>query len=69
MFDDSKAPALPQTPRACPTCGSSDMVTTTNKTITIESYWRCLSCGEMWNPSRSREPRFDGRRTSGHRTW
>jgi hypothetical protein len=24
----------------------------TTKAITAESYWRCVSCGEIWNVSR-----------------
>ena len=40
-----------KTPSACPACGSRDM-TTTSKAVTVESYWRCVSCGEVWNQNR-----------------
>ena len=35
----------------CPFCASS-RVTTTNKTLTASTYWRCQACGEIWNPRR-----------------
>jgi transposase-like protein len=38
-------------PSACPACRSSD-ITTANKTVTAETYWRCLACGEVWNVAR-----------------
>jgi transposase-like protein len=36
---------------ACPFC-ASDRVSTTSKTPTVSTYWRCHSCGEIWNPGR-----------------
>jgi len=38
-------------PAACPVCGASDL-TTTSKTVTSETYWRCVPCGEVWNVAR-----------------
>ena len=46
-------------PSECPACRSSD-VKTTSKNVSAESYWRCLSCGEVWNVGR-REPAQGGR--------
>jgi hypothetical protein len=40
-----------QHPEACPFC-ESKAVGTRDKAITISTYWRCQSCGEMWNPQR-----------------
>lgn len=40
----------------CPFCGSA-RVTTATKAITDSTYWRCLACGEIWNPSRARARR------------
>ncbi len=49
-----------QRPEACPFC-ESKAVGTLAKVITASTYWRCQSCGEMWNPQRlertSRPPR------------
>jgi transposase-like protein len=41
-------------PTACPACRARDVMTT-SKTVSAESYWRCVSCGEVWNVAR-REP-------------
>ncbi len=38
-------------PKMCPACKSSD-VTTTSKIVTSASYWRCRTCGEIWNAER-----------------
>ena len=40
-----------QRPAACPFC-ESKAVGTLAKVITASTYWRCQSCGEMWNPQR-----------------
>ena len=40
-----------QRPEACPFC-ESKAVGTLAKVITASTYWRCQSCGEMWNPQR-----------------
>lgn len=40
-----------QPPKCCPACHSVN-VTTTSKVISLESYWRCSRCGEVWNVSR-----------------
>jgi predicted Zn finger-like uncharacterized protein len=38
----------------CPSCGSRDVVTT-SKVIDSSTYWRCGTCGEVWNIGRQRE--------------
>jgi hypothetical protein len=38
-------------PTACPVCNSK-LLTTASKTVTAASYWRCLTCGEVWNAER-----------------
>jgi transposase-like protein len=53
MSDDAVQTAT--APAACPACGAND-VTTTSKTVSAETYWRCVSCGEVWNVAR-RDPR------------
>jgi ribosomal protein L37AE/L43A len=40
-----------QHPAACPFC-QSKAVGTLDKVITASTYWRCQSCGELWNPQR-----------------
>jgi len=42
------------TPTQCPECRSKS-VGTLSKTITPETYWRCQSCGAVWNETRSRQ--------------
>ena len=37
-------------PPVCPKCQSPDACSA-SKRPTINSYWRCLRCGEVWNPS------------------
>ena len=40
-------------PTSCPFCRSLHL-TTTSKTIDESTYWRCVTCGEIWNPGRLR---------------
>ena len=44
------AAAQPDTPPACPKCYSKD-TSSAAKRPTAQSYWRCMECGEVWNPS------------------
>jgi transposase-like protein len=37
-------------PPTCPKCGSRD-TSSAAKRPTSNSYWRCLKCGDVWNPS------------------
>jgi ribosomal protein L37AE/L43A len=47
-------------PEACPFC-QSKALSTLAKVISASTYWRCATCGNVWNPSRlakaSRLPR------------
>jgi transposase-like protein len=45
-------PAVAVSPAAqCPFC-QSRTIETTDAVVTAASYFRCLGCGEVWNPSR-----------------
>jgi transposase-like protein len=44
------APTANVTP-LCPFC-RSQQVATTSKAVTDATYWRCHTCGQIWNPSR-----------------
>jgi transposase-like protein len=48
-----EAESAPLQPSRCPTCNGRQIVTT-SKTIDRETYWRCVSCGEVWNLDRCR---------------
>jgi ribosomal protein L37AE/L43A len=37
----------------CPFCRSKDLKTAA-KIINESTYWRCIACGEIWNPGRLR---------------
>ena len=37
-------------PPACPKCRSVE-TSSAAKRPTSSSYWRCMDCGEVWNPS------------------
>ena len=47
----SSADPTTDVPTRCPACRSSS-ITTTAKSPDTSSYWRCTSCGEIWNVSR-----------------
>ena len=50
--------------QSCPACSGRD-VTTTSKVTDPAPYWRCLSCGEVWNSARrvaAQSSRFGYRR-------
>lgn len=44
-------PEPAQPPARCPSCGSRELKTT-SKAIDVTTYWRCLTCGEVWNLDR-----------------
>jgi transposase-like protein len=50
-FRDTVTEENARPPTACPACKSTDL-TTTSKPVTPASYWRCLTCGEIWNAER-----------------
>jgi transposase-like protein len=39
-----------ESPPECPKCKSTD-TSSAAKQPTSNSYWRCLDCGAVWNPS------------------
>jgi transposase-like protein len=47
--EEDNAIQLVQTP--CPFCGSSKVKTPGEK-VDASSYWRCETCGQMWNAGR-----------------
>lgn len=55
---DARSPVVEAepAPSSCPTCRSSEIVTTA-KSPDVASYWRCTGCGEVWNVSRRRTAR------------
>jgi ribosomal protein L37AE/L43A len=48
---DSDAEARVSAPSECPFCRSHD-VGATGRKITVDTYWRCHTCGQIWNPVR-----------------
>ncbi|MBA3948986.1 MAG: transposase [Acidobacteria bacterium] len=38
-------------PVTCPHCGSKEL-STSGKQDDANAYWRCASCGEVWNAAR-----------------
>jgi hypothetical protein len=46
MISRERAPE-PARPAKCPQCSGRDL-TTTSKVIDRSTYWRCLTCGEIW---------------------
>jgi predicted Zn finger-like uncharacterized protein len=50
--------SIPHTaPASCPSCRSAAIVTKM-KEPDADTYWRCTSCGEVWNDTRrQRAPR------------
>jgi len=49
-------------PKACPFC-TSVSVKTTSKEVNASTYWRCTTCGQIWNAGRLEH----GRRRPFHR--
>lgn len=50
-FSERRVQEDVQPPATCPVCKSRDL-TTTSKTVSASSYWRCVTCGEVWNVER-----------------
>jgi transposase-like protein len=40
-------------PSNCPFCESAT-VTAASEKLTSSTYWRCETCGQLWNPERLR---------------
>jgi predicted Zn finger-like uncharacterized protein len=49
--DNSERGEVARAPSQCPACASQH-VQTSSKVITAATYWRCQSCGEIWNVGR-----------------
>ena len=47
----SPEPAAFASPTVCPFCRSLKIKTSSVK-VDAQAYWRCESCGEMWNGAR-----------------
>jgi transposase-like protein len=47
-------------PTSCPFCRSAS-VSTTSKVVSAATYWRCTTCGQIWNPARlvAQRPKFN----------
>ena len=56
----SASPVPKTAPESCPSCKSSTIVTTA-KIPDADSYWRCTSCGEVWNDSRRQTSPYGSR--------
>jgi transposase-like protein len=57
-FTRSNAPAGTvdaAAPADCPFCRSKNLQTT-SKVTDGDNYWRCMTCGEIWNPARVARP-------------
>lgn len=50
---DQTTPEEAVAPARCPVCRSTE-VTTTSKVASVDAYWRCGGCGEVWNVARHR---------------
>lgn len=49
--------AVAASPPPCPSCRSTDTVTT-SASPDADSYWRCTKCGDVWNVARSQTNRY-----------
>jgi hypothetical protein len=64
-------PSVPNTdtPAACPFCQSA-AISTTSKAVSMSTYWRCATCGQIWNASRLMDVRpQSGLRSPGQGRW
>lgn len=50
-------PPPPVTPARCPFCRSMT-ITTGSEKVDASTYWRCQTCGQMWNVERLRASRY-----------
>jgi len=50
-YRDPEPEVIGERAAKCPCCGSREL-TTTSKAVDKNTYWRCLSCGEVWNLDR-----------------
>lgn len=61
MTSNQSEPVRTNTLPVCPAC-QSPAVTTAAKHPDANSYWRCETCGEMWNIGRRGDELNRGRR-------
>lgn len=54
--DKQKVTASLDQPPRCPKCRSTE-TSSAAKRPTANSYWRCLKCGDVWNPALLAEPK------------
>jgi transposase-like protein len=47
----TQPPEASVAPKRCPFCNSVD-IKTTSREVNAATYWRCASCGEVWNAGR-----------------
>jgi predicted Zn finger-like uncharacterized protein len=52
--DARATPEPAEVPAKCPSCGAREIVTT-SKVVDESTYWRCATCGDVWNIARQRE--------------
>lgn len=50
-FPSTDAPRPDPVKPPCPFCRSQE-VSTTSKAVSDATYWRCGTCGQIWNQSR-----------------
>jgi len=58
--EGAKETAAYDAPEVCPACRSA-LIMTTSKSADAQSYWRCTTCGEVWNHSRRNVLKYRGR--------
>jgi transposase-like protein len=65
MNDSASNPSRPSatdtTPPVCPSCHSTATVTTATRPD-ADTYWRCTTCGDVWNVARSHTDRYGAHR-------
>lgn len=57
----SPSPAKVVSPASCPSCHSTAILTTA-KSPDVDSYWRCATCGDIWNAARAQSDRHGAHR-------
>jgi predicted Zn finger-like uncharacterized protein len=53
--DKPRSAAAAASPTSCPSCAAQNIASTA-KVPTVDSYWRCMRCGEVWSPARRIAP-------------
>jgi hypothetical protein len=50
-MNSNAGPTTAPVPTSCAFCGSGK-IATTGKSTSVAAYWRCHTCGQIWNPAR-----------------